>query len=278
MDELWRKASELLRERPLFWVPVLVADLLAFLISLGSSALVRVVVLPRLQGHSVLGGPTLRGQLTPTALEQANLLAAGITIPADFLRLVCYAMALVATLVLVHAIVRREGNGFARILPAWGRFAGSIVSLSLRALAIYAGALFLTTWVNRALLAHGHKTIVAQGWPDIGFGLLRVALLAFLLAPVAVEALARRAPTPKRRREVQIFAAALGTVSLLLSLFVLANVRGVRIDSTAARYALELTGSWIAALPYAVFFVLLSLAIVKTAAESDFELTPDAST
>ncbi len=122
MDELWRKASELLRERPLLWVPVLVADLLAFLISLGSSALVRVVVLPRLLGHSVLGGPTLQQQLTPAALEHANLLAAGITIPANFLRLVCYAMALVTTLVLVHAIVRTHCPHVARWhgrAPGW---------------------------------------------------------------------------------------------------------------------------------------------------------------
>ena len=277
MDELWRKASELLRERPWLWVPVLVADLLAFFVSLGSSALVQSVVLPRLQGRSVLGGPIMQAQLTPAALQHANLLAATITIPANFLRLVCYALALVATLVLVHAILRREGNGFALILPAWGRFAGSIVSLSLRALAIYGGIVFITTWVNRALLAHGHRIAVAQGWPEVGFGVLRVALLAFLLAPVALEALARRPPAPARRWAIQLFAFVLGTVSLLLSFFVAANVRSVRIDSLLARSALELTGSWIAALPYAVFFVILSVAIVKTAAEADFEAAPDAS-
>ena len=278
MDELWRKGSELLWERPLLWVPVLVADFLAFLASLGSSALVRTVVLSHIEAHSVLGGPMLQKQLTPSALQHANLLAAAITIPADFLRLVCYALALVTTLVLVHAILRREGNGFALILPAWLRFLGPIFSLSLRALAIYAGIAFLTTWVNRALLTHGHKIAVAEGWPELGFGLLRVALLAFLLAPVALEALARRAPTQKRRWDVQVFAFALGIISLLLSVFVAANVRSVHIESLLARYALELTGSWIAALPYAVFFVILSIAIVKTAAEADFEATPDTST
>lgn len=277
MDELWRKGSELLWERPLLWVPVLLADVLAFLVSLGSNTLVRTFVLSHMQAQSVLGGPALQRQLTPSALRQANLVAAAITIPADFLRLVLYALALVTTLALVHAIVRREGNGFAAILPAWGRFLGPIFSLSLRALAIYGGVAFVTAWVSRALLAHGHKVVVAQGWPELGFGLLRVALLAYLLAPEALEALAHRAPTPQRRRDVQIFAFALGIISLLLSVFVAANVRSVHIDSLAARYVLELTGSWIAALPYAVFFVILAIAIVKTAAEADFEATPELS-
>ena len=182
MDELWRKASELLWERPVLWLPVLVADLLAFLLSLGSNTLVRTLVLSRLQARSVLGGPTQGMQLTPGALQHANLLAAAITIPTDFLRLIIYALALIATLVLVHAILRREGKGFALIGPAWVRFIGSIFSLSLRALAIYGGVAFLSAWVTRALLAHGAKTIVAEGWPEIGFGLLRILMLAFLLA------------------------------------------------------------------------------------------------
>ena len=277
MDELWRKASELLWEKPTLWLPVLVADLLAFFASLGSNALVRSVVLSRIQARSVFGGPALQKQLTPDALRHANVLAAAIAIPADFLRLILYALALVATLALVHAIVRREGNGFAAILPAWGRFLGSIISLSLRALAIYGGVAFLSAWASRALLAHGHKIAVAAGWPELGFGLLRVAMLAFLLAPVAVETLARRVPTPRRRRDVQVLAFVLGIVSLLLGVFVTDNVRSVRNLSLPARYALELTGSWIAALPYAVFFAVLAIAIVKTAAEADFEATPDTS-
>ncbi len=268
MEELWQQTSELLWQSPLLWLPVLVADLLGFLAALGSASLMRSVILNRLQYHSVLGGPAVPTQLSAATVHRANLIAALITLPADYLRLLLYALALVVTAAMVRACRQRETSAFADVLPALRRNGGAVLSLSLRALAIFGGVALLSSWLAESLVAHGHKAWFAGGWLDLGIAAIRTALLAWLLVPVAVQLLAGRAPTAKRRTTAQLFAFALGLVSLLLGRFTAENMRAVHIVSAPARYALELTASWIVALPYAVFFVALGLVIYKTSLES----------
>ncbi len=269
MEELWQQTSELLWQRPLLWLPVLWADLLGFLAAVGSTALMRSVLLSRLQYHSVLGGPAMPGPLSPAVVHRANLIAALITLPANYLRLLLYAVALVVTVALARAYRERESNLFAGIAPALSRHAGAIVSLSLRALAIFGGLALVSSWIGESLVAHGHRAVLVGGWLDLVTGVVRVALLAFLLTPVAIHLLAGRAAPPQRRTHLQLFAFVLGTVALLLGKFTTENLRAARIASVPARYALEFTASWIVALPYAVFFVALALVVMKTAAESD---------
>ena len=271
MEELWRKSSEMLGARPLLWLPVLVADLLGFFATIGGNALVQTLVLDKFQYHSVLGGPVVSTPLTPALVRHANITAAAVTLPSDFVRLLLYTLAFLATAALVLAYVRRDEKPANAIVPALGSHVGSIFSLSLRALAIYGGMLLLTGWLSESLIAHGHKAAIISGWPELGMGLIRVALLAWLLAPEAVHVLARRQPTGERRNAVRIFAFALGTIALLLGRFVTQNVRSVHIASAPVRTLLELTGSWIVALPYAVFFVYAAFVALKTMGEADFE-------
>lgn len=269
MEELWQQTSELLWQRPLLWLPVLGADLLCFLAAIGSAALTRSVVLSRLQYHSALGGTALQGPVSSAAMYRANLIAALITLPANYIRLLLYAVALVVTLALVRAIRSRESSVFAGIAPALARNTGAILSLSLRALAIFGGVALAASWIGQSLVSHGHRAVLTGGWLDLGAGTVRILLLAFLLAPVAVALLAGRQLVAARRLHLQIFAFALGAISLLLGKFTTENLRAVHIASMPARYALELTASWIVALPYAIFFVALAVVVVKTAAERD---------
>ena len=271
MEELWRKSSEMLGERPLLWLPVLLGDLLGFFATLGGSALVQKLVLDKFQYHSVLGGPVVARPLTPALVRHANLVAAAVTLPSDFIRLLLYTLAFLATAALAMAYVRRDEKPAAAIALALRSQVGSIFSLSLRALAIYGGMLLLTGWMSEALIAHGHKAVVVSGWPELGMGLIRVALLAWLVAPEAVYVLAKRQPTGERRKAVQIFAFGLGAVALLLGRFVTDNIRSVHITSVPVRSLLELSGSWIVALPYAVFFVCAAFTALKTMGEADFE-------
>ena len=106
--------------------------------------------------------------------------------------------------------------------------------------------------------------------------MLVLAALAWLVAPPAVQVLARRYPATEPRRHAQIFAFTLGVVSLLLGRFVATNVRAVHIASPVASFALEQTGSWISALPYAVLFVALARIALRVEAESDASPVQDA--
>ena len=269
MEELWRETSELLWQRPLLWLPVLAADLLGFLVNLGSGALLRAMVLGRLQYQSALGGAPVRAPLSPAALQHATMLAVLITWPANFLRLLLYATAFFVTAALVRAFASRSRKPGEEIASALRKQPGNTVALSARALVIYACAAVLLNLLGKSLIAHGHRAVLANGWLETGAGVLLFAALATLVAPAAVRALLSRTPRPQVNREAQAFAFLLGLISLALARFVSGNMRSVHIASPVARTLLELTGSWIAALPYALLFVLLARLAFKAEAEPD---------
>lgn len=276
MEELWRETSELLLQRLILWLPVLAADLLGFLVTLGSGGLLRSFVLAPLQYRSALGGAPMRAPISAGAMQHATLMAGLITWPGNFLRILFYAAALIATAALAGSFAKRRAQKPLEIGAAMQRSLPGIFSLALRAFAIYAIAALLLDWFGKWLLAHGHKTMLTNPWTETGAGVLVIAVLAWLVAPAAVQVLAQRTPTPVRIRQAQIFAFAFGIVSLLLGRFVATNVHAVRIVSPLALYALELTGSWIAALPYVVLFVLLSRIAFKAAAEADTPIEQEA--
>ena len=269
MEELWRETSELMWQRPVLLLPVLAADLLGFLVNLGGGLLFRSVVLSDLQYHSALGGAPVRGQLSAAASQHATLLFLLITWPINFVRLALYATALIATAALVRAFLTRSRAPVTEMGAALQRHAGGVFSLALRAFAVYACAAAALDFGTKSLLAHGHKAVLTSGWLDTGAGVLVFAVLAWLVAPTAVQVLAQRYPSPALERRAQLFVLALGLVSLALGRFVATNLRSVHIASPAARYPLELTGSWIAALPYAVLFVALARIAVQVTAEAD---------
>ncbi|MGI4831769.1 MAG: hypothetical protein ACRYFU_26845 [Janthinobacterium lividum] len=268
MEELWRQATEMMSERPVLWLPVLVADLLGFLLNLGATAMVRAAILSRLQYQSALGGGPMRAPMNANALQHATTLALAITWSSNFVRLLLYAAAFITTAALVRAFRNRIDKPAGEILPALKRNAAGIVSLALRSFALYAFAAFSFSWLGRSLIAHGHKAVLASGWLEIGASIILIAVLALLLAPVAIQTFARHRPTPDVQRNGQLFALGLAAVALVLGRFVESNLRSVHIAFQPARYALGLTGSLIVALPYAVLFAGLGLLAWKTAREA----------
>ena len=264
MEELWQQASEMMTQRPVLWLPVLVADLLGFLVNIASAALVRYIVYSRVQYHSVLGGGATRVPLNAAAVQHVRTLALAIAWSSNLVRLLFYAAALVATAALVRGFRARADRPVAEIAPALGHHLTGIVSLALRAWALYAAAAFLMDLLGRWLLAHGHKAVLTGGWVETGAGLLLVALLALYLAPAAIHILAGHRPSPLVQRRGQILGFALAGVALLLGRFVENNLRSVNVAFLPARYVLGLTGSWIVALPYAVLFAGLGLLAWQT--------------
>ncbi len=274
MGELWRRVSELIWRRPSLLLPVLVADLLGYLVNFGRTALFRAIVLSRVQYHSALGGAPLRATLSPGAAQRMQILLLVITWATYFLRMLLYGGALIATAALVRGYIARMQGPTAQIAPAIRRDAAGMLSLCLRALALYSLAALLLDWTGMALVKHGHTAVLATGWVDFGVGALLYAALAWLLAPMSVQVLTRRYPGPALRQHTQLFAFLLGLASLALGMFVAKNIRAAHAMAPVARFFLELTGSWIVAIPFAVLFVALGLmaADVQPLAKGDTAL------
>lgn len=259
MGELWRSVSELMWKRPSLWLPVLIADLLGFFMNLGRLALVRAVVLRHAQYHSALGGPPMRAPMTASAAHSLTTMVIVIDWTSYLIRLLLYASAFITTAALVRSIRERLQRPWGEVLPALQAYTGGIFSLSLRALAIYGAGALLFGWLGSSIASHGHKAWLANGWFETGVTLILMIALSLLLAPVAIQVLAKRYAPPFLKQRAQLFALSLGMVALALGTFIAANMRTVRGGASVTRTFLELTGSWIVALPYAVLFVGLTM-------------------
>lgn len=266
MAELWQHVVESLRKRPVLWLPVLLADLLCFLVGLGRSGLLKAIVLHNTAQQSVLGGAVTHGPMTASAMQSTTILAVLLSWLAYFVRLLLYSGAFVITAALVQAYQARTPKPMSVIMPALTRLRGGMLELALRALAVYALAALLLSWATSSLLKHGQTALVQSLWLNFSMGLLVALLLAALLAPVALRVLSGRAPRPELTRQAQYFSMILMAVATLLSTFVAANGRELTRTPPGARYPLEVIGSLVVALPYVLLFTGIALLARQSAA------------
>lgn len=259
MGELWRELVDLLTRRPLLWVPVLVADLLAYVANLARNGILRAVVLHRTAQHSVLGGPVVHAPMSASAVESTTILALLLSWLTYFIRILLYAGAFVATAALVKGAMERISRPATEIIPALQQKWGGILELALRALSVYAIAALLFSWVTPYLTRHGHKDLFKSAWLDFGLTLLVPLALAILLPPVALRILSGRQPEKLIAGISQQFALTLVVVISLLALFVSSNSRELAQVSPGARYPLEIVGSLLVALPYVLLFTGLAI-------------------
>ncbi len=259
MGELWRDLVDLLRGKPLVWVPVLVADLLGYLLNLGRNGLLQAMLMHGTAHRSALGGAVVHTPMSASALQSATVVALLLSWFTYLLRILLYSGALVATAALVQGYLRREPKPASDIGPSLGRHSGGILDLALRALATYAVAALLFSWLSGFLLKHGYTAVLHNPWFGVSLGLIVLLVLATLLAPVALRVLAGRTPGRELAGASQQFAATLAVVVSLLATFVGANARDMAHIPAGARYPLEIIGSLVVALPYVLLFTGLAL-------------------
>ncbi len=271
MGELWRNVSETMWKRPSVWVPVLVADLIGFFINFGRLALLRAMITHKVEYHSALGGAPVHAQVTAATAHSLSTLALVVDWSSYWLRLLLYAAALIATAALVRAFAERNKRPWGEVGPAFRENASGIVSLSLRALAIYGAGALIFGWIGNLIVSHGHKASLANGWLESTATLVIMVALALVLAPVGIQIIARHHAPAVLKRRAQYFALSLGVVALLLGTYVAANMRTIRGGPSIGRTLLELTGSWIVAVPYAVLFTGISFIAKEIPSETEAE-------
>ena len=269
MGKLWQDLVEVLGRRPLLWLPVLLADLLAYLTTLGGSAILHAVVMHRTAQHSALGDVVVHGAMSASAFESTTILALLLLWLTYFLRLLLFASAFIATAALLEAIMDRVDKPATTVAPSLGRHWGGIVELALRALSVYAICALLFSWIRPYLLNHGHIALLRNPWFDFGITALPCLVLAAVLPPVALRVLAARQPDRQSAKEGKQFALILVLVILLLSMFVSSNSRDLAQVSPGARYPLELVASLLESLPYALLFTGLALLARRVARTLD---------
>ncbi len=273
MGELWRDLVEMLRGRPALWLPVLIADLIGYLINLGRVGLLHAIILHNTAQQSVFGGSVVHGPMTASAVEGTTIAAVLLTWSTYFLRLLLYSSAFVATAALVQAYMERANKPVATVVPALAKYRGGILELALRGLAVYAVAALAMSWLSPFLAHHGGTATLRSPWFNFGVTLLILLLLSALLAPPALRVMAGRSPGKDLTRRAQLFAFSLVLVAALLAMFVLANGRELTQVPAGARYPLEAIGSLLGSLPYVLLFTGFAL-LARRLAREDNEFSP----
>lgn len=259
MGELWRDLVDVLRQRPLLWLPVLLADLLGYLINLGRTGLLHLLVVHETSQHSVLGGTAVRTPMSTSAMQSTSIIALLLTWLTYFFRIALYSTALIAIAALVQAYRERRERPAGAVRPALADGSGGILDLSLRALSVYAVAALLFGWLSPFLANHGQKAILRNAWFGYGLTLVLLLALSFCLPPAALRVLAGRRPDARSVQLSRLFSLVLALVASLLAAFVASNARELTQVPLAARYPLEIIGSLLVALPYVLLFTGLSL-------------------
>ena len=271
MGELWRDVTEMMREHPVLWVPVLVAEFLGYWVKVGTNALVRAEVLSQMQYHSAVGG-AMRQPLSQSAVRNATMVAIPLSWGSNFLRLLLYASALVATAALVRAFAMRERRPGAEVLPALRTRSWGVVELAVRALVVFVVAAALVGALAPYLAAHGHAKMLRSPWFSLGLGFAVLLLVAATIMRPTLRVLARRPPGATPVADGQRMAFVLLAISVALSVFVDSNAGALMRVPLGARVPLEVIGTLVVGLPYAVMFVGLGVLARRVAAESEVEV------
>lgn len=254
MGEFWRKASDLFWGKPLLWLPVLVADLLGSGIDAGQKAIVRAVVLSKMEYHSALGGTVQHVPLTAAAVQQATQIAIPLQWTSNFLRILLYAVALVLTCGMVRELLSRSQEMWKPAAALEGRW-GGILGVTLRVLALTVLFTVLYGWAGRWLLAHGYKGVVASPWYHLGCAVLLMLLLAWAVAVTALQMVSNGSISEAGGRQATIMAFLLGLASLALSFFVEQSAPALAHMPDGRRIPLQMLASLLTAVPYILMFL-----------------------
>jgi hypothetical protein len=272
MRDLWRKTTALFWENPILWLPVVCADLLAFCFTRLQKLLTRQLINSLLLSHSAL-----TGQVIPPADEHAVITKAAIIFGpfvwgTYFLNTCLYTAALVVTATLVRTLGEHVRPDLPLVLGSLRSRSRRILVLSIKLLALYALA--------AALLLQA--TTLAQKWkfPPTYlipcFLVLVTVSIAYCMAPSGISLLRdaqSRSVAPEYITWGRSFSMLLVLASFAVGYFVPMVEQSLFASPLLAggvpRLIIEALASSVAAFPYVLLFISLSLIATNDTAEPE---------
>jgi hypothetical protein len=211
MRILWRSTAHIFWQYPSLWLPVVLADLIAFCLRSLQGWITHAVINSLLVGHSVLSGGPEPLQTLPVAWAAVF----GVSkLLVEFLNICLYATAMVAISILIPALIAQTKAPWQQILLAVKQLRAQILLFSTKVL----GMLLVAVLLNIELIAYLPRLHFLQMPSTFGAmrdqGIILIALLfaaiAWLLAPSAVAILRPPESLPRDSsglRQARIFAA-----------------------------------------------------------------------
>jgi hypothetical protein len=272
MRDLWRKTTALFWENPILWLPVVCADLLAFCFTRLQKLLTRQLVNSLLLSHSAL-----TGQVIPPADQHAVITKAAIIFGpfvwgTYFLNTCLFTAAFVVTATLVSALEEHVRPDLPLVLGSLRSRSRRILVLSIKLLALYALAAALL--LQATTLAQKWKFPVTYLIPC--FLVLVTVCIAYCMAPPGISVLRNaesRSVTPEYIAWGRSFSMLMVLSSLAAGYFVPMVEQSLFASPLLARgiprLIIEALASSVAAFPYVLLFISLSLIAANDTGEAE---------
>jgi len=258
MRELWLQTWELFRRRPVLWIPVLCADLVAHTLRFVWPFLINSIAATALQRHTVFGGAVARDAPVwfSTSLGLVRFLC-------EWIGTCTYIAAAIVTAKMVQSICHRDRPTDGAKVPVTA-YAGNVGWVALQTLLLSA-AVGLVVFVPTLYLAQRQPRSIMNyvTWIETLFLYLTVA---YLMTPPALRLIGRtmgHRPVSEAVATGRNIALALATCSWLLGfLDMLVKIPGVH--ERGEGLALGYLKSLFVALPYVPLFIAFGLLAMKT--------------
>ena len=187
MRTIWRTTAYLFWQHPILWLPVILADLIAFCLRLLQGWMTHAVINSLLVEHSVLSSNPEPLQTLPVAWAAAF---GASRLLVEFLNLCLYATAMVAISILIPALIAQTKKPWQQVPVAVKRLRVQTLLLSMKIF----GMLLVAMFLNIELMAYLPRLHFFQmqstfdGLRDQSIALIAVLFgaIAWLLAPSAV--------------------------------------------------------------------------------------------
>lgn len=264
MKELLRKSIQLLRSHPLLWAPYVVAELIVDGISrLRHLADARILLWESSrQIESVFGGNFSPRAFDTNAIEVVYRLRTSLAWAADYAERCIFTAAMVFTMTMVSALVRKEQPVIATATARLRQYPKRILLYSAQAWLLSAILFVLIEWPIylpgfRSAMT-GHASDILSRFLDLIGGLC----FAWFMAPIAVRLLRPVAEPDSTRDEKRLSRAAfLLTAVAYVVLIAILNplVMKLNLSSAGEINAAFRLAALIANSPYVVLYVAFSL-------------------
>jgi len=288
MRNLWRTTASLLRQHPILWLPVVLAEFVNFNLRwferLLQHHLIQLLILWFSQTHSVLSSTPVHVQPTESIMLKVVLLTAPLEWSMRFLCAAVSVSSLVATAAILQNIAE-TGCGTIRVVPV-------SIRLSIRRILIFALQLLAFIVASGFLVALLTPLIAALNLPDKLAQLFSLSieakialdssqfihyltrnivvvpvalLLLYIMAPAAVRLLQLPYSVPaehqaKRARIAALFAAvAIFVLGYLNSMLEAPFIQQLNLQSSLAIYCYRIIVALILTLPYVPLFIAFYL-------------------
>jgi hypothetical protein len=301
MRTLFRTTLSILRQYPILWLPLILAELINVNITwferMLQHSLMRQLLPWLTESHSVLAGAT--GHIPPTAqtIRNLSLILLPLGLGTEFVCIFLSAAALVVTAALLRSLAEARPATLPAALPSIAPSRRRILIFSLALLGLKAISDVLTTFLSPLVFSfnledklerllslslksesvleatHLIPNLVSHLWV-LPIALCGVYIIAPLQARLAQPPNAT--PVPDQARQTRIAAIltaiAISTLSFLVAMLEVPLFQLFRLSSTLALYPVHIIASLVTVLPYVLLYIAFYLI---TTPDSPFAAIPD---